>query len=55
MRLLGAFFFHKKRHRQLPFATFGWGKNEFNPDYILGFGDTHTVLVYRYALRLWQQ
>ncbi len=49
------FYCHRKGSNGSFSERIGRGNNEFNPDYVLGFGDTDTVLVYRYTLRLRQQ
>lgn len=46
------FYYHKKGSNGSVSERHGKGNNEFNPDYILSFGNTDTVLVYRYTLRL---
>lgn len=49
------FYYHKKGSGSSISERKGKGNNEFNLGYLAGFGDTDTVLVYRYNLRLRKQ
>lgn len=49
------FYYHKKGSGSTISERRGRGNNEFNPGYMSGLGDTDTVLVYRYTLRLRKQ
>jgi len=51
--LLPITYFYHRRGNYLSFSTLSSnGNNEFNPDYIAGFGNMDTVLVYEYTLRM---
>ncbi len=49
------FYYHKKGSGSSISERKGGGNNEFNLGYLSGFGDTDTVLVYRYNLLLIKQ